>query len=102
MLSKRDKVIVNNFRNLENIHMFFFTHGKIVGGGDEQKRRLADHTEDFVEWANRPEVNVHAVFVGHSHENNISRDVVVSESIQWPNWKVCWIIKVNNFTIARD
>jgi len=48
-------------------HVFFFTHGRIVGGGEEQRGRLVDHTEDFVEWANQDDVNVHAVFVGHWH-----------------------------------
>ncbi|MFW6142027.1 MAG: PKD domain-containing protein [Candidatus Saliniplasma sp.] len=48
-------------------HVFFFTHGRIVGGGEEQRGRLAYYTEDFVEWANRDDVNVHAVFNGHWH-----------------------------------
>ena len=49
-------------------HVFFFTHGRIVGGGEEQRGRLMFYTEDFVEWANRDDVNVRAVFVGHSHQ----------------------------------
>ncbi len=48
-------------------HVFFFTHGRIVGGGEEQRGRMVDHTKDFVEWANQDDVNVRAVFVGHSH-----------------------------------
>ncbi|MFW6142025.1 MAG: hypothetical protein ACOC53_05640 [Candidatus Saliniplasma sp.] len=56
-------------------HVFFFTHGRIVGGGEEQRGRLAYYTEDFVEWANRDDVNVHAVFNGHWHRNNIYEKV---------------------------
>jgi len=49
--------------------VFFFTHGRVVGGGEEQRGRMAYYTEEFVEWANRGDVNVRAVFVGHSHVN---------------------------------
>ena len=56
-------------------HVFFFTHGRIVGGGEEQRGRLMFRTEDFVEWANQDDVNVHAVFNGHWHRNNIFYNV---------------------------
>ena len=48
-------------------HVFFFTHGRVVGGGEEQVGRMVDYTEEFVEWANRPWVNMEAVFNGHWH-----------------------------------
>jgi len=56
-------------------HVFFFTHGRVVGGGEEQRGRMVDHTEEFVEWANRPWVNMEAVFVGHGHVNDIYEEV---------------------------
>jgi len=54
-------------------HVFFFTHGRIVGGGSEQIGRLAYHCADFVNWADG--ANIEAVFVGHTHQNHMFYDV---------------------------
>jgi len=67
-------------------HVFFFTHGRIVGGGEEQRGRMVDYTEEFVEWANRPWVNMEAVFVGHSHDNRGWYNVNTANIDKPPNY----------------